>query len=93
MNRGTYIKIYFVLLTMVGVSVLLGLAGHTRIAVVGIFATALFKASLVLGYYMHLKSEKNWVKWMLGSGVACLVILFVVLIPDIVYVYGRIVGN
>ncbi|MCC7345200.1 MAG: cytochrome C oxidase subunit IV family protein [Deltaproteobacteria bacterium] len=93
MNRGTYIKIYFVLLAMVGVSVLLGLAGHTRIAVAGIFATALFKASLVLGYYMHLKAEKNWVKWMLGSGVACLVILFVGLVPDIVYVYGRIAGN
>lgn len=93
MNRGTYIKIYVVLLAMVGLSALLGMAGHTRIAVLGIFAVALFKASLVLGYYMHLKTEKNWVKWMLVSGVACLVILFVGLIPDIVYVYGRIAGQ
>lgn len=93
MNRGTYIKIYFILLASVGVSVALGLAGHTRIAVAGIFAVALFKASLVLGYYMHLKAEKSWVKWMLASGVACLAILFVGLIPDIVYVYGRIAGQ
>ncbi|MFO1464479.1 MAG: cytochrome C oxidase subunit IV family protein [bacterium] len=89
MQRRTYINIYIVLLASVGVSALLSVIGHTRLAVIGIFSVAIVKAGLVLGYYMHLKDEKNWVKLMLGSAVVCLVILFVGLIPDIVHVFGR----
>lgn len=89
MQRRTYINIYIVLLASVGVSALLSVIGHTMLAVIGIFSVAIVKAGLVLGYYMHLKDEKNWVKFMLGSAVACLVILFVGLIPDIVHVFGR----
>ncbi len=89
MKRRRYINIYLVLLASVGVSALLSVLGHTKLAIVGIFSVALVKAGLVLGYYMHLKDEKHWVKIMLGTAVACLVLLFLGLISDIVYVYGR----
>jgi len=92
MSRKSYINIYVILLVSVLVSALLSYFGHTKLALVGIFTVALIKATLVLAFYMHLKTEQRWVRWMLGSAVACLVILFVGLIPDIVHVYGRMGG-
>jgi len=92
MKRRSYVKIYLVLVASVGVSAALSVLGHPKLAIAGIFSVATVKAGLVLGYYMHLKDEKHWVKIMLGSAVACLVILFLGLVPDIVYVYGRIGG-
>lgn len=89
MKTSTLVKIWVVLLLLLIVSVAIGFSGNTTLATVMIFGIATMKAYLVLAYYMGLKREPYYITILMASGVAMLVILFVYLIPDIVYVYGR----
>ncbi len=90
MAQRVYIIIWAVLVALVGVSIALGKVLGAQAAVIAIFIIAAFKAYMVASYYMHLKTEARWVKVALWTGVACLLILFWALVPDIIKVYGRI---
>lgn len=92
MSDGKYFQIYLGLIAMVGGSAILSWQGHAAWAVAAIFAIAGAKAFLVVTYYMGLGAERTWVKWMLGSALLALIILFVGLIPDIVVFAGKAVG-
>lgn len=87
-STAFFVKIWIVLLVLMGLSLLAAGMGHTTAAISTIFLIAAVKALLVLAYYMGLAWEPKAV-WAIGiAALACVVIFFVVLIPDIVYVYG-----
>jgi cytochrome c oxidase subunit IV len=84
-----YIRIWVVLVALLGVSVVLALLHQRQLAAVLILALATLKAFLVLSYYMHLRFEPRFIALTILAGFLCLAILFLGLTPDIVHVYGR----
>lgn len=89
MKESSLIKIWAALLIMLFVSIALGYLKNATIGTILIFSIATIKAYLVAGYYMGLKREPRYIAGILASGLIFMVILFVYLVPDIVYVYGH----
>lgn len=83
-----YVAIWVVLLLLFGASVGAAHLGATRTATLLIFGIAVAKALLVIAYYMHLRFEPRWIVVLMLGALACAVVLFFGLIPDIAYVYG-----
>jgi caa(3)-type oxidase subunit IV len=71
-----YRKIYFLLLGLLVVSVVGPFFGVLIVTLVTAFGIALVKANLVIQNFMHLKSEKRLMKWILATSLL-LVALFV----------------
>jgi caa(3)-type oxidase subunit IV len=87
-HRVPYVRIYWILVAALVVSLLLALLEHHMLAASLIFAVAIVKAALVAGYYMHLKFEPRYIVLVVVAGIATLFILFGGLVLDIVHVYG-----
>lgn len=83
------IVIWIGLLLLLGVSLILGYLGNQILATSLIFGVASLKAWLVANYYMGLKWETNYVAWILLTGLIFMIVLYVALVPDIIYVYGQ----
>jgi caa(3)-type oxidase subunit IV len=79
------VAIWGVLVAALVVSILLGEMNLPVVAAVLIFSVAIAKAYIVAAYYMHLRSEPFFVVIIIVTGLACLYVLFVGLVPDIVY--------
>ena len=89
MKVATLVKIWTVLLFMLGASLLAGSLGNERIAVTVIFMIAAFKAWLVSAYYMRLKWEPHYITMVMIAGILLTLVLYFALVPDILYVYGK----
>lgn len=87
-KHPNYVGIWIALVVLFVLSVGAGFLGETRIAITGIFALAIIKAFLVISYYMHLRFEARWMRILMLSVLVLVGILFVGLVPDILYVYG-----
>ena len=83
-----YVRIYWILVAALAVSLLLAFLDRPMLAAALIFAVAIVKAGLVAGYYMHLKFEPRYVILVMVAGLVTLFILFGGLLLDIVHVYG-----
>jgi len=85
-----YVGLWAFLLAALFGSLALGpLAGSSTVVAL-IFGIATIKAVAVVGWYMHLLNEARFIKFlMVGTG-SLMAILFVGLVPDIVWVYGLI---
>ena len=83
-----YVKLWFVLVGALVVSLVLAGFEHHRLAAALIFAIAIAKAAIVAMYYMHLRFEPRYVILVVLSGLVCLTVLFAGLLLDIVHVYG-----
>lgn len=83
-----YLKLWYILVGALGVSLLLAWLEHAQLAAALIFAIAIAKAAIVAMYYMHLRFEPRYVILVVLSGLVCLFILFSGLLLDIVHVYG-----
>jgi len=81
-----YTKIFLVLMAALVISMVIIYVTHAAWAVAGIFIIAAIKAYLVLTHFIHLGSEPKYIKVIVGTTLAVLVILYVTLIPDIVWV-------
>jgi caa(3)-type oxidase subunit IV len=88
MSKAFLIKIWVILLMALAVSLALAGLNHPALATSLIFAIAIVKAFLVLWYYMGLKNEPGYVGWILMTGLVFMMVLFVGLVPDMIYVYG-----
>lgn len=88
MSKSFLIKIWVILLVALGVSLALSYLHHPALATSLIFAVAIVKAFLVLWYYMGLKNEPGYIGWILVTGLVFMIVLFVGLVPDMIYVYG-----
>jgi caa(3)-type oxidase subunit IV len=89
LHRIPYVKLWYVLVAALGVSLLLAWLEHAQIAAALIFGIAIAKAAIVAMYYMHLRYEPRYVIVVVLAGLACLLILFTGLMLDIVHVYGH----
>ena len=87
-TTGYFVKIWVVLLFLMGISLVAAGLGHSTAAATIIFAIATIKALLVVAYYMGLAWEPKAIWGIAIAAFLCVAILFFVLLPDIVYVYG-----
>jgi len=84
-----YVAIWAVLVAALLASLALGAAGHSRAFVVAVFAVAAAKAGLVVAYFMHLKDGPTMFTVLLAGAVSVVAVLYFGLVPDIVWVHGR----
>ncbi|MDH5657074.1 MAG: cytochrome C oxidase subunit IV family protein [Spirochaetia bacterium] len=81
-GHPNYTLVYGILVALLGLSYLSDFIEAPIFAMTLLFGTAFIKAWLVISNFMHLKYE-HWVMWLIpGSGVACLIILYVLVFPD-----------
>ena len=84
-----YVKIYFVLLFLLMVSVAGPMLGHRALTLITAFGIAIVKALMVCAYFMHLNIEKRYI-WYLLYGMLLLVgIFFSGVATDIMRPKGR----
>ena len=82
-HHHNYVAIWAVLLVLLVISVLGPLLGHPLLTLVTAFGIAVIKAYLVVSYFMHLKIEKRYVAYLLGTAVVFMGILFAGVSPDV----------
>lgn len=87
-SHPRYLVIYCVLAAALFASIGLGVIPPSPLLITVIFAVAVVKAYLVLNYYVHLAAEPKWLKAIVVCAFALLAILWIGLVPDIVYVHG-----
>ena len=83
-----YYFIFAVLMVAFVGSLGLGYLDPNPLTISVIFIVAALKAYLVLTRFIHLKEEPRFVKVVVISVLAVIVILYVGLVPDIVLVHG-----
>ncbi len=82
-GHPNYLKIYVSLLVLFAISLAAGLIGNTTIMLLVVFGTALIKAILVLGKFMHLQWEPGLVWVAVGLVFFILFAFFWGVYPDI----------
>lgn len=83
-----YVAVWTLLVVLLIIGVAVGFVKNPVLGAVMVFGVASVKALLVAANFMHLKFEPLLVRVILLCGVACVLIVLIGLIPDIVYVYG-----
>jgi len=84
-----YKKIYFILLGLLVVSVLGPFAGIVIVTLITAFGVAVVKANLVVQNFMHLKAEKTLAKWVLGTSLLLMALMFAGVSADVLNHEGR----
>ncbi len=78
-----YEKIFISLLILFGVSLVVGFLFSPILAVALIFATAVWKTSLVIKNFMHLRYEPLLIWIAIAAVIFCLFVFFFGIYPDI----------
>ena len=78
-----YKKIYFTLLGLLVVSVAGPFLGILWVTLMTAFGIALVKANLVIQNFMHLKSERRLIKWMLMTSLLLMALMVAGVSPDV----------
>jgi caa(3)-type oxidase subunit IV len=78
-----YKKIYFTLLGLLVVSVAGPFLGILWVTLMTAFGIALVKANLVIQNFMHLKSERRLMKWMLMTSLLLVALMVAGVSPDV----------
>ncbi len=83
-SHAPYMKVWFVLAVFTGLEYFyaLFLKDHFLVLVLGLVTMALFKASLVGWFFMHLKFERKWVYILIIPACVMAVFLTLMLYPD-----------
>jgi caa(3)-type oxidase subunit IV len=84
-----YIKIWAILLVLLGVSIVGPLAGHKWLTLITAFGIALVKAGIVCAYFMHLNIEKKIAWYLLTATLLLLLIFFTGVAPDVMKPSGQ----
>lgn len=84
-----YVKVYAVLLVLLGVSLLGPLVGLWWLTLVTAFGVAAVKALMVAAYFMHLNIERRWVWYLLFLMLGFMVVLFAGVAPDVLQGGGQ----
>ena len=82
-DHPNYIRIYYILLALLGVSIVGPMIGNVWILLFTAFGIALVKAAMVGAYFMHLKFEKRYIVYLLLVCALCLMILYAGVAPDV----------
>lgn len=84
-----YKKIYFILLGLLVVSILGPEIGIVWVTLVTAFGVALVKANLVIQNFMHLRTEKRIIKWVLVTSVVLMALFVAGVSPDVMRHEGQ----
>lgn len=80
---GTYFKIFAMLIVLTGLTVLASRFDFGTFNTIVAFGIASVKATLVLGYFMHLKYDNMMNRAIIGAGAFFLVVLWFFSVLDI----------
>ncbi len=83
------VQIWAALLVMLFVSLGLGTIHNHTLSTILVFGVATLKMFLVVNYYMGIRYEPKYILWMLLSAVVAMFVLYFALVPDIIWVNGR----
>lgn len=83
-----YKKIYIALVILLAISVAGPHLGIFWVTLITAFGVAVVKANLVVQNFMHLKSEKRIMKWMLATSLVLMFLFFAGVSPDIMEHHG-----
>lgn len=78
-----YIRIYFILLGLLVVSIVGPMMGGLTVLLITAFGVAVVKALMVAAYFMHLNVEKKYVWYLMAMAVIFLAVLFFGVAPDV----------
>jgi len=84
-----YVKIYLILLFLLGVSILGPTLGVPAITLITAFGIAIVKATMVAAYFMHLNIEKRYIWFLLFIMLTFLFVLFSGVAPDVMKQGGQ----
>ncbi len=82
---NTYIIVWLGLLNLTGLTIAVTVLHLGRWSVLGAIVIASVKSFLVLNEFMHLKHEKNMIKWMFLVTLACLTVFIGLTFFDIAF--------
>ena len=82
-HHYNYVKIYFILLALLFVSIVGPLLEIKIITLITAFGVAGVKASLVIKYFMHLTTQKPFVHYFLITALVFMVLFFAGTAPDV----------
>jgi len=88
-NPNKYRNIYLLLLVLLVVSIVGPELGILWVTLVTAFGIAVVKATYVIREFMHLKDERQLVKWLLITSVLLMAILFAGVAPDVMRHEGK----
>ncbi|MEZ4415882.1 MAG: cytochrome C oxidase subunit IV family protein [Gemmatimonadota bacterium] len=78
-----YTRIYFTLLILLVVSVAGPFLGIFWVTLITAFGIALVKANLVIQNFMHLRTERRIMKWVLAASLMLMFLMFFAVAPDV----------
>jgi caa(3)-type oxidase subunit IV len=87
-HHPNYVKIYWVLLALLAVSVMGPMLGHPTLTLITAFGIALVKAYLVAANFMHLKFERRYVAYLLVTVLAIMGLFYAGVSPDVMHHSG-----
>lgn len=82
-HHPNYIKIWAILVALLVISVVGSMSNIRSVVLIAAFGIALVKAFLVAKNFMHINVEKRWVPYLLIICLACVVVLFAGVAPDV----------
>lgn len=86
---GRYVKIWAILMVLLGISVLGPLIGIKWLTLITAFGIAVVKAVMVCGYFMHLNIEKKIAWYVLIAALLLLLLFFTGVAPDVMKPEGQ----
>lgn len=92
-DPGHYVRIWGVLVVLLGISIAGPMVGNLWITVITAFGIAFVKAGLVAKHFMHLNVEKRVVQFILVTCLAFMVLLFGGVAPDVMKHEGQLWTN
>ncbi len=90
-NHGhpSYVRIYLVLLVLLGISLLGPMLGHPIVTLVTAFGIAIVKATMVAAYFMHLDVEEKYIWYVLLIMLGFMLVMFAGIAPDVMLPAGQ----
>lgn len=88
-HHVNYIKIYWILLALLGVSIAGPEIGIRAVTLFTAFGIAVIKAYIVAANFMHLKFEKKYVAYLMFTAVAFMFLFYAGVSPDVMQHRGR----
>jgi caa(3)-type oxidase subunit IV len=88
-HHPNYIKIYFILLGLLGVSIAGPLVGIKAVTLITAFGIAVVKAYMVASNFMHLNVEKKYVSFLLLGALALMAVFYAGTSGDVMNHRGR----
>jgi caa(3)-type oxidase subunit IV len=84
-----YLQIWATILVLFVVSIAVAQVSHSRpLVLITAFGIAIVQATLVAAYFMHLKEEKTYISYLLGSMILALVMLYAGTMADVHHTSG-----